>query len=75
MFARRHLFYTLSLASLALAACGDGHVSDPRTEAPLVRTSVVEAAPGQSSSFTGIVGARVQSAWSTWARRSSAANP
>ena len=61
MFARRHLFYTLSLASLALAACGDGHVSDPRTEAPLVRTSVVQAAPGQSRSFTGIVGARVQS--------------
>jgi len=61
MFPRRHLFYTLSLASLALAACGDGHVADPRTEAPLVRTSVVQAAPGQTRSFTGIVAARVQS--------------
>jgi RND family efflux transporter MFP subunit len=61
MFARRHLFYTLSLASLALAACSDGHVSDPRTEAPLVRTSAVQPAPGQSRSFTGVVGARVQS--------------
>ncbi len=62
MFARRHLFYTLSLASLALAACGDKKpVADPRTEVPLVRTSAVQPAPGQSRSFTGIVGARVQS--------------
>jgi len=61
MFRHRHLVYTLSLASLALAACGDRHVSDPRTEAPLVRTSVVQSAPGASRSFTGVVGARVQS--------------
>jgi multidrug efflux pump subunit AcrA (membrane-fusion protein) len=61
MLARRHLLYTLSLASLALAACGDGHVSDPRTDLPLVRASIVQPAPGESRSFTGVVGARVQS--------------
>lgn len=61
MFARRHLFYTLSLASFALAACGEGHVADPRTEAPLVRTTAVQPAPGASRSFTGVVSARVQS--------------
>ena len=52
MFARRHLLYTLSLTSLALAACGEGHVSDPRTELPLVRTSVVQRAPGASRADT-----------------------
>lgn len=61
MFRRRHLLYTLSLTSLALAACGDGHVSDPRTEIPLVRASIVQQTPGASRSFTGVVGARVQS--------------
>jgi RND family efflux transporter MFP subunit len=61
MFARRHLLYTLSLTSLALAACGDGHVADPRTAVALVRTSVVQRAPGASRAFTGVVGARVQS--------------
>ncbi|WP_186162541.1 efflux RND transporter periplasmic adaptor subunit [Burkholderia gladioli] len=61
MFRHRYFVYTLSLASLALAACGDQHVSDPRTEAPIVRTSAVRSAPGASRSFTGVVGARVES--------------
>ncbi|WP_027820567.1 efflux RND transporter periplasmic adaptor subunit [Paraburkholderia bannensis] len=61
MFRHRYFVFSVSLASLALAACGDRHVSDPRTEAPLVRTSVVQNAPGASRSFTGVVGARVQS--------------
>ncbi|MBW0447206.1 efflux RND transporter periplasmic adaptor subunit [bacterium M00.F.Ca.ET.228.01.1.1] len=61
MSRHRYFVFTLSLASLALAACGDRHVSDPRTEAPLVRTTVVQNAPGESRSFTGVVGARVQS--------------
>ncbi|RZF27308.1 efflux RND transporter periplasmic adaptor subunit [Paraburkholderia sp. UYCP14C] len=61
MFWRRSVVFTLSLTSIALAACGNGHVSDPRTEAPLVRTSVVQTAPGASREFTGVVGARVQS--------------
>jgi RND family efflux transporter MFP subunit len=61
MSRRRHLLYTLSVASLALAACGDGHVADPRTEIPLVRVSIVRQAPGERRSFTGVVGARVQS--------------
>jgi RND family efflux transporter MFP subunit len=61
MFWRRSFVLTLSLTSIALAACGDRHVSDPRTEAPLVRASVVHYAPAASRSFTGVVGARVQS--------------
>ncbi|WP_322047933.1 efflux RND transporter periplasmic adaptor subunit [Paraburkholderia sp. J67] len=61
MFRHRQFVYTLSLVSLALAACGERHVTDPRTEAPLVRTSAVQAAPGASRSFSGVVGARVQS--------------
>ncbi|WP_028213540.1 efflux RND transporter periplasmic adaptor subunit [Paraburkholderia mimosarum] len=61
MFRHRYIVYTLSLASLALAACGDSHIPDARTEAQLVRTAVVHSAPGASRSFTGVVGARVQS--------------
>jgi RND family efflux transporter MFP subunit len=46
---------------LALAACGAKAPVDPRTEAPLVRTIVVESAIPASRSFTGTVAARVQS--------------
>lgn len=61
MFRHHYFVYTLSLASLALAACGERPAPDPRTEAPLVRTSAVHGAAGASRSFSGVVGARVQS--------------
>jgi RND family efflux transporter MFP subunit len=61
MFRHHHFVYTLSLASLVLAACGERAATDPRTEAPLVRTSAVHGASGASRSFSGVVGARVQS--------------
>jgi RND family efflux transporter MFP subunit len=44
-----------------LAACGEKALSDPRTEAPLVRAVIVQGAPAASRSFTGTVAARVQS--------------
>ncbi|WP_028208580.1 efflux RND transporter periplasmic adaptor subunit [Paraburkholderia nodosa] len=46
---------------LALAACGGKAPSDPRTETPLVRTAIAQAAIPASRSFTGTVAARVQS--------------
>lgn len=46
---------------LALAACGEKALSDPRTEAPLVRAAVVQGASIASRSFTGTIAARVQS--------------
>ncbi|MDG4554911.1 efflux RND transporter periplasmic adaptor subunit [Accumulibacter sp.] len=46
---------------LALAACGEKAHSDPRTEAPLVRAAIVQAATPASRSFTGTIAARVQS--------------
>ncbi|KVV20211.1 hemolysin secretion protein D [Burkholderia cepacia] len=61
MFRRHHFVYTLGVASLALAACGEHPAADPRTEAPLVRMSAVHGAAGASRSFSGVVGARVQS--------------
>lgn len=45
----------------ALAACGEKTPADPRTEAPLVRSAIVQAAAAASRSFTGTVAARVQS--------------
>lgn len=45
----------------ALVACGAKPPSDPRTEAPLVRTAIVQSAIAASRSFTGTVAARVQS--------------
>lgn len=51
----------VSALPLALAACGAKAPSDPRTEAPLVRTVIVEGAIPTSRSFTGTVAARVQS--------------
>lgn len=46
--------------SLALAACGKSTPPDPRTQPPLVRTTLV--APGNASQrvFTGTIAARVQ---------------
>ncbi|SDY31969.1 efflux RND transporter periplasmic adaptor subunit [Pseudomonas sp. NFIX28] len=46
---------------LVLTACGDSSVvDDPRTHAPLVRSSAVQGASEVSRSFTGVVAARVQ---------------
>jgi len=59
---RRHLVASLIAPGLlALAACGEKSHSDPRTEAPLVRTALVQAATSSTRSFTGVVAARVQS--------------
>lgn len=59
----RRLSISTALCSLplVLAACGDASQTDPRTEAPLVRVAVVQAAGAAERSFTGAVAARVQS--------------
>jgi RND family efflux transporter MFP subunit len=46
---------------LILAACGDKPPADPRTAAPLVETVLVQGASSTALSFSGTVGARVQS--------------
>lgn len=62
MFRRRLVLSTVaSVLPLVLAACSGKAPSDPRTEAPLVRTAVVQAALPASRAFTGTVAARVQS--------------
>jgi RND family efflux transporter MFP subunit len=61
MFRRQLASFAACLLPLALTACGDGHPSDPRTQAPLVRIGAVEGAPATSRAFTGVVAARVQS--------------
>lgn len=62
MFRRRLVFsVVISALPLALVACGDKKPSDPRTEAPLVRATIVQGAIAASRSFTGTVAARVQS--------------
>ncbi|MFL6681114.1 MAG: efflux RND transporter periplasmic adaptor subunit [Burkholderiaceae bacterium] len=59
---RRHLASSvIACGLLALAACGDGRHADPRTEAPLVRTALVQAATSSTRSFSGVIAARVQS--------------
>lgn len=60
---RRRLVTSSVICALpfALLACGGKAPSDPRTEAPLVRTAVVQALTPASRSFTGTVAARVQS--------------
>jgi RND family efflux transporter MFP subunit len=60
---RRRLVFSavLSALPLALVACGEKTLSDPRTEAPLVRAAAVQGAVSASRTFTGIVAARVQS--------------
>ena len=54
-------FAAVPALALALAACGDKKLSDPRTEAPLVRVATVRDAALASRTFTGTVAARVQS--------------
>jgi RND family efflux transporter MFP subunit len=61
MFRRSRGTHILYLLPIALAACGDKPVSDPRTQAPLVETALVGAVSSTTRSFSGIVGARVQS--------------
>jgi RND family efflux transporter MFP subunit len=62
MFSRRLATSALACAlPLALAACGKKTPPDPRTEAPVVRTAVVQRAVPASRSFTGTVAAHVQS--------------
>src|SRR2546422_350737 len=46
---------------IALVACGEKALTDPRTVAPLVRAAIVQGATPGSRSFTGTVAARVQS--------------
>src|SRR5438445_2166676 len=58
----RFISFTLIAAlPFALIACGGTSAHDPRTEAPLVRASLVQAGAPASRSFTGTVAARVQS--------------
>jgi RND family efflux transporter MFP subunit len=48
-------------ATLAISAHGAAALSDPRQEAPIVRLVTATPATGAERSFTGIIGARVQS--------------
>lgn len=60
----RHSFSSLLLVGvvpMALVACGEPPAHDPRTEAPLVRTTFPQSADAATRAFTGIVAARVQS--------------
>ena len=61
MLRRRLATPLIACGLLALAACGEKNQSDPRTEAPLVRTALVQSAASSTRSFTGVVAARVQS--------------
>lgn len=61
MLRRRLVSSAVLVLLLALAACGDKTASDPRVQAPLVRTATVQGANSASRSFTGTVAARVQS--------------
>jgi len=62
MLSRRLVFSAaLSALPLALVACGEKTPSDPRTEAPLVRSATIQGAVAASRTFTGTVAARVQS--------------
>ncbi len=60
---RRRLATSTVVCALpfALGACGEKAQLDPRTEAPLVRSTLVQGATSASRSFTGTVAARVQS--------------
>src|SRR5256885_3803701 len=46
--------------SLALAACGKSPPPDPRTQPPLVRTTLVAPGNAPERVFTGTIAARVQ---------------
>ena len=61
MLRRRLATSLIASGLLALAACGETSHSDPRTEAPLVRTALVQTATSSTTAFTGVVAARVQS--------------
>src|SRR5947209_7620994 len=60
MFRRPLAASLIGSGMLALAACGETIPSDPRTEAPLVRTALVQPPTSSTRSFTGVVAARVQ---------------
>ena len=60
MLRRRLATFLIACGSLALASCGENSHTDPRTEAPLVRTALVQEATASTRSFTGVVAARVQ---------------
>lgn len=60
----RHNILTIAIITslpLVLTACGDEKQSDPRTEAPLVRTVKIDSPRAESRSFTGVVAARIES--------------
>lgn len=61
MSIRSRSAHLLVALPIVLAACGDKPPADPRTGAPLVETVLVQSAPSTALSFSGIVGARVQS--------------
>lgn len=61
MSIRSRSAHVLCLLPIALAACGDKPAADARTAAPLVETVLVQGAQATARSFTGTVGARVQS--------------
>ncbi len=61
MSIRSRSAHVLCLLPIALAACGGKPAADARTAAPLVETVLVQGAPAAARSFTGVVGARVQS--------------
>lgn len=62
MLLRAFTFYGVILSlPLLLVACGDPAPDDPRTQVPLVRTAVVEAAGQSLRAFTGTIAARVES--------------
>ena len=58
---RSLLGFVLAVSAFSLAACGEAASSDPRTKAPLVRVAVVQEGKPTTRSFTGTVGARVES--------------
>jgi len=60
---RRNLLLStlIGVMPFALVACDDQVLSDPRTDAPMVRVATIVSASPAPRSFTGIVAARVQS--------------
>lgn len=50
-----------AVSALLLGACTAESAADPRTQAPLVRTTLVNDAGAASRAFTGVVAARIQS--------------
>lgn len=61
MLRHRHLsIAAVGALSLALAACGKSTPPDPRTQPPLVRTTLVASGNASERVFTGTIAARVQ---------------